>query len=457
MVKVWLGAAGLAAIGWLVTPVHAQEPCAGDCDGSETVAINELVRCVNITLGSQELSTCDACDVNGDDEVRINELIASVNGALTDCDNGPPPMARCGNGTMETGEECDDGNNFGGDPCAANCTLESERLGTFESTQTRSSVQSFGALIGPLMLSGTQTLRVGKPRDTDTLGPDGEVLFKANEIPVAIRASELNIQPVSVLGALCACVRGIPVPESFGEGVSGSGKVSCSDEGLTDVNYRVVQDHNTTPDDPFNMALGSPNDPECDDVSQLPGGTTSTACVEGTGAECSNERFIDTGVCNGPRILTQSGGPAGRGSTFILNNSAIGQLSGGNCDMTGPRPGGTCPALLEDYGPDCLPCTDDDLEKGTANNLPTTSGTAEAAIFDANNNDPGPQTIDKDLPCNSQGAICQTSVTGRPVNCDAIISGEGALGGALAVAFPGLHSATLRDVVTTTLFVNEEE
>ena len=464
MKKIWLGAAGLAAIGWLVSPVYAQPACTADCDASETVEINELVRCVNIALGTAEVSTCEACDPDSSGTVLVNELVAAVNAALNNCGTSPSPTptattgtARCGNSVMETGEECDDGNNFGGDDCSANCTDESGRTGVFDPAQTKASVQSFGLLV-PLNLTGSQVLRVGKPRDVDTLGPDGSVIFKANEIPVAIKSDELVIEPISVLGALCACVRGVPAPELFGEGVSGSGVVSCNDEGLTDINYRVIQDHNTTPGDPDNLVQATPDDPECDDISMLPGGTVSRACVEGEGAECNDpERFTDTGVCNGPRVLTQSGGPAGRGSAFILNNSAIGQLAGGNCDTTGPRPGGTCPALLADYGPDCLPCTEDDLEKGTANNLPTTTGTAEAAVLDANNNVPNPQTIDKDLQCNSRGDICVTSVTGRPVNCDAIISGNGALGGALAVAFPALHAATIRDNVTTTLFVNREE
>lgn len=451
MLKVWLGAAGLAAIGWLITPAYAQDPCPGDCDASESVAINELVRCVGIALGTGELSACEACDVNGDGQVLVNELVAAVNAALNLCGGG---TAHCGNSMVEAGEECDDGNNFGGDGCSANCTDESGRPGIFDSTQTQASVQSFGLLIGPLPLSGSQVLRVGKPRDTDTLGTDDTVIFKAKEIPVAIKAGELVIEPVSVLGALCACVRGVPAPELFGPEVSGSGTVSCNDTGLVDINYRVIQDHNTTPGDRDNKVQATPDDPECDDVSILPGGTTSHACVEGEGEGCDDvERFVHVGVCNGPRVLTRSGGPAGRGSAFILNNSAIGQLAGGNCDTTGLRPGGVCPAALADYGPDCLPCTDDDLEKGTANNLPTTTGTAEAAVFDANLEN---HTIDKGLSCNTAGAICVTSVTGRPVNCDAIINNSGALGGALAVAFPALDAATIRDDVTTTLFVNQE-
>ncbi len=36
----------------------------------------------------------------------------------------PPPSASCGNGTVEAGEECDDGNTVDGDGCSANCTIE---------------------------------------------------------------------------------------------------------------------------------------------------------------------------------------------------------------------------------------------------------------------------------------------------------------------------------------------
>jgi cysteine-rich repeat protein len=32
--------------------------------------------------------------------------------------------ARCGNGVLEAGEECDDGNTDSGDGCSATCQLE---------------------------------------------------------------------------------------------------------------------------------------------------------------------------------------------------------------------------------------------------------------------------------------------------------------------------------------------
>jgi hypothetical protein len=65
-----------------VTPPPA---CPGDCDGSNSVTVNELIRGVNIALGNADISTCPAFDRNGDGMVSINELIAAVNAALDGC------------------------------------------------------------------------------------------------------------------------------------------------------------------------------------------------------------------------------------------------------------------------------------------------------------------------------------------------------------------------------------
>jgi hypothetical protein len=71
---------------WLLpVTTHAQPACTGDCDGSKSVAINELISCVNIALGTSALSTCSACDANGDGMVSIAELIVAVNAALQGC------------------------------------------------------------------------------------------------------------------------------------------------------------------------------------------------------------------------------------------------------------------------------------------------------------------------------------------------------------------------------------
>jgi hypothetical protein len=69
------------------TPTATPEPssCAGDCDDSGIVTINELIVGVNIALGNVPASECSAFDVDGSDTVTINELVAAVRNAATGC------------------------------------------------------------------------------------------------------------------------------------------------------------------------------------------------------------------------------------------------------------------------------------------------------------------------------------------------------------------------------------
>ena len=59
--------------------------CSGDCDGDGTVGISELIRGVNIALGSTPVEDCRAVDVDGDGIVGVNELIRAVGSALNGC------------------------------------------------------------------------------------------------------------------------------------------------------------------------------------------------------------------------------------------------------------------------------------------------------------------------------------------------------------------------------------
>lgn len=59
--------------------------CAGDCNSSGDVTIEELILAVNIALGSGSSGDCSPVDTSADGEVSIDELIAAVNGALSGC------------------------------------------------------------------------------------------------------------------------------------------------------------------------------------------------------------------------------------------------------------------------------------------------------------------------------------------------------------------------------------
>ena len=49
------------------------------------MTVDELIKGVNIALGSSSLDTCPFFDADGDGAVTINEVIAAVNRALDGC------------------------------------------------------------------------------------------------------------------------------------------------------------------------------------------------------------------------------------------------------------------------------------------------------------------------------------------------------------------------------------
>jgi cysteine-rich repeat protein len=135
-----LATALIAAGSWLATDTTAAAQCVGDCDGDGTVAINELILGVSIALGTQPGSACAAFQ-NDSGMVDISQLVKGVNNALGSCPASGTPTATpsggtpgptntpsvgpsvCGNGIIEPGETCDDGNTEDGDNCPATCII----------------------------------------------------------------------------------------------------------------------------------------------------------------------------------------------------------------------------------------------------------------------------------------------------------------------------------------------
>ncbi|MGH3579292.1 MAG: DUF1566 domain-containing protein, partial [Mycobacterium sp.] len=92
-----LPAVAVIVIGLAVRPVAGQV-CIGDCGGNSVVTINEIIECVNIALGSADLSTCSACSSDGQ-TVVISDLVTAVNNALTGC---PAPPTATSTGPLGT-------------------------------------------------------------------------------------------------------------------------------------------------------------------------------------------------------------------------------------------------------------------------------------------------------------------------------------------------------------------
>jgi hypothetical protein len=88
-----------ALLGVLLTANAAHATCPGDCDGSGTVDVSELIKGVNIALGSLPISVCPAFDTNNDQTVAVNELVAAVNAALNGCPAAATPTPTTGQPT----------------------------------------------------------------------------------------------------------------------------------------------------------------------------------------------------------------------------------------------------------------------------------------------------------------------------------------------------------------------
>jgi phospholipase C len=65
----------------LLTPVL----CVGDCNADHTVAVNEILTMVRISLGTAAASACAAGDAAGNGQITIDEILAAVNNALNGC------------------------------------------------------------------------------------------------------------------------------------------------------------------------------------------------------------------------------------------------------------------------------------------------------------------------------------------------------------------------------------
>jgi cysteine-rich repeat protein len=283
--------------------------------------------------------------------------------------------AVCGNGTLDSNEQCDDGNLLGGDGCAANCAEEvslSCKLGCVDLNDNGKCGESEGDAGGvdldsgavvyaelfplTLLFEGTMTLTAGKPLDTEIKTTDPQLIFAPDQMPVVLKQGDLRVEPVKLTGVTCACVQTVETPE-FGPGNAGGGGFGCNQSGLDEVSYVREADHRINDVDP----------------------TCATGFLEDGTANHPHVQPPLGPACNdlGEAVFT-GGGP--RGSLIVSMQVSISLISdGGACERN---------CSVPDMGPDCLPCTDDDQPSIVILDdvLVATTGTVLGRVLDANNN-----------------------------------------------------------------------
>src|SRR4030095_3399536 len=89
-VMVCAAAVMITIAGWAAHAGRGIPRCRGDCNDDGDVAVNELIRGVQIALGEVTVDTCPAVDTDGDGAVQLFELIGAVHSALFGCPGTPP-------------------------------------------------------------------------------------------------------------------------------------------------------------------------------------------------------------------------------------------------------------------------------------------------------------------------------------------------------------------------------
>ncbi len=372
-----------------------------------------------------------------------------------------PGAARCGNGAIDSGEDCDDGGiciggsnagthctdesqcvgngicidgtsigtacasdtdcpgstcvhcrAFGGDGCASNCTQETDVpynlvAGNANSPATTSTARAHGSSLDlTLPLRGSEVLTIGKARD--------------GMIPIVVKASSITLPAIKISTLACACVRGAAVQTCGGTlfEIDGSPARDCT---LNDDCAAMSKPPCTYLHGEGNAAAGVIG---CNGLSPID--FTYSQDAGGTPPPPAPTPPAGSG---GPMIVfTGTGGP---GAALILNTLKVGTAQP-PAPSTNP-----CRANSPAYGPDQNFCTDDDPEssRGTATTLPAVTGTATGVVTDRNGS---PQTLGPD------------SRTGTPFNCAALTSASpSASGTQLVGAFTSLNQPTLGDLVVT--------
>jgi len=459
-----------------VTVSAGTASCAGDCNDDGLVTLGDVVTVINLFLRKEPISSCSAADVNQDGRVSIGEIVRTVNVLLGNLDCTVPPPDTCGNGIVDTGEDCDDGGTCiggsnagtactaenqcqgdgvctdganasractfasdcpggscrhcvpqGGDGCAANCTSESavplnlvpgvvDQNGISVKSGTSGAVVHGDALTIPLPLTGAEAVVVGKPRN--------------GSIPMVVPADSVQFPQIDVSGLACSCVRGVAAKTCGGTTFTKTGELAKDCTPGYSNNGDAAHDGPCPANLPCTFIHGAGNSAagalDCDGRA----GINLLVTQDDVDGSCN------PGPCSSPPTRTTSG-QGGPGSGVLLTSTSIGTAVG------------ACTASF---------CTDADAfsVRGVIGVLPLTTGAAQGEFSNANGipDDTVCECATGDPACSASLCIQPVTVQGAQLTCDNLSNGL-VSGATLVGAFTFPNVPIVGDSVVTTVFVVE--
>jgi hypothetical protein len=171
------------AVLWTVQPAPAQmQICVGDCNGDDSVTVDDLLKGVNIALGTLPLSQCSSFDLNGDGAVTVDEILVAVSNALEGCPTGELTFDKISLAVFPGGEETVSvtATDAGGDP--VDWTVASSAPSIVSVLQIGSEINVTGVSLGTAVIMVTTQSRLRRTvpvRVYDPMVLDvGEILIK---------------------------------------------------------------------------------------------------------------------------------------------------------------------------------------------------------------------------------------------------------------------------------------
>jgi len=275
------------------------------------------------------------------DEIVAWELPAGSGGTLPAADGGPITPPRCGNGVLDDGEGCDDGNTAGGDGCSAACAVEGSGAigcpGVAIPLTAKGASSRVGRVSGDTSSSGSSFESVacggGSSKDAvysftpDIAGRARVVLDAAFDAYVAARtsciagATEIACKPTPTAGGKSEIVFPIAAKQTAFVIVDGVG----GKQGAYTVDVQV---------DAVACGDALAQWPEqCDDGNTVAGDGCSASCMLETPlsapGRCPGASYTLVGSAAGPRTVSF----AGDVSTLASTASSLGCTSGGGKDQ----------------------------------------------------------------------------------------------------------------------------